>query len=81
MPTVARFHGITIRMFFLGSEHNPPHIHVEYGGCVAALEIETGRIIDGMLPKSAVDSAQEWVRENKDVLLQMWSSQEFRKID
>lgn len=26
MPVLARFYGIVIRMYFLGSEHNPPHI-------------------------------------------------------
>ncbi len=36
MPTLARFYGIVIRMYFLGSEHNPPHIHAIYGEDTAA---------------------------------------------
>ena len=32
MPVLARFYGIVIRMYFLGSEHNPPHVHAIYGG-------------------------------------------------
>lgn len=27
MPVLARFYSIVIRMYFLGSEHNLPHIH------------------------------------------------------
>jgi hypothetical protein len=27
MPVLSRFYGIVIRMYFLQSEHNPPHIH------------------------------------------------------
>ncbi len=38
MPTLARFYGIVIRMYFLGSEHNPPHVHAIYGEDTAAIE-------------------------------------------
>lgn len=31
MPVISRFYGIIIRMYFLQSEHNPPHIHAIYG--------------------------------------------------
>ena len=47
MPTISRFYGITIRMYFLAAEHNPPHIHVIYGEDVAEIEIKTGEIIYG----------------------------------
>ena len=30
MPTIALFYGIIIQMYFLSSEHNPPHIHAIY---------------------------------------------------
>lgn len=30
MPTLARFYGIVIKMYFFQSEHNPPHIHAIY---------------------------------------------------
>ncbi len=29
MPVLSRFYGIIIRMYFLQSEHNPPHIHAK----------------------------------------------------
>lgn len=30
MPVLSRFYEIIIRMYFLQSEHNPPHIHAIY---------------------------------------------------
>ena len=47
MPVLARFYGIVIRMYFLGSAHNPPHIHTIYGDNTAAFDIRTGNLLDG----------------------------------
>lgn len=43
MPTLARFYGIVIRMYFLGSEHNPPHIYAIYGEDTAAFDSNRAR--------------------------------------
>lgn len=61
MPTISRFYGIVVRMYFLPSEHNPPHIHAIYGENAASIEIETGAIIDGYLPGKALSLTQEWM--------------------
>ncbi len=45
MPVLARFYGITIRMYFQQAEHNPPHIHAIYGDEMAAIDIQTGNIL------------------------------------
>ncbi len=37
MPELCRFVGIVIRMFH--DEHNPPHIHAEYQGNKAVLDL------------------------------------------
>lgn len=81
MPTLARFYGIVIRMYFLGSEHNPPHIHAIYGEDTAAFDIRTGAIIDGSMPKRAAGMVREWITQNEDALLEMWETQEFKKLD
>ncbi|MDR1292850.1 MAG: DUF4160 domain-containing protein [Clostridiales Family XIII bacterium] len=31
MPEITRFYGVVIKMFFIQSEHNPPHFHALYG--------------------------------------------------
>lgn len=81
MPTLARFYGIVIRMYFLGSEHNPPHIHAIYGEDTAAFDIKTGNILDGSLPNRAADMVREWISINRTDLIEMWETQEFKKLD
>ncbi len=81
MPTLARFYGIVIRMYFLQGEHNPPHIHAIYGEDTAAFDIRTGEIIDGWLPSRASDMVGEWISLNREDLLEMWETQEFKKLD
>lgn len=81
MPVLARFYGIVIRMYFLGSEHNPPHIHAIYGDDTAAFDIRTGEILDGELPNRAAEMVREWISLNEDDLIGMWETQEFKKLD
>jgi hypothetical protein len=52
MPTISRFYGIIIRMFF--DEHGPPHFHVAYQGYDAVIDIETLEIKEGRLPRRAL---------------------------
>lgn len=80
MPTISRFYGLTIRMYFLTAEHNPPHIHVIYGDDSAELEIRTGAVIGGELPGKALSLAREWMEIHKDELMDMWETQEFKKL-
>ena len=80
MPVISRFYGIVIRMYFIQSEHNPPHIHAIYGDNVAALTIQNGSVLEGDLPPKALGMVREWLAINKTELLAMWKSQEFRSI-
>ncbi len=43
MPTISRFYGIIIRMFF--EEHAPPHFHAQYGEFKASINIQTFEIL------------------------------------
>ena len=49
MPSVSYFWGIIIRMFW--GDHNPPHFHAVYQNDEAMFNIETGKMIEGYLPK------------------------------
>lgn len=53
MPVLSRFYGIIIRMYFLQSAHNPPHIHAIYNEDVAAIDFMTGKVLDGYLHNKA----------------------------
>ena len=81
MPTLARFYGIVIRMYFLGSEHNPPHVHAIYGEDTAAFDIKSGEVIDGSLPARAAGMVREWIDLHRTELFKMWETQEFKKLD
>ena len=80
MPVLSRFYGIIIRMYFLQSEHNPPHIHAIYNDDVAAVDFMTGKILEGHLPSKAMNMVQEWISINRDVLKTIWETQEFKNL-
>ena len=64
VPTISRFYGILIQMYF--SDHNPPHVHVVYGESKAAIEIHSLRILAGDLPPRAVGLVAEWMRLHEE---------------
>lgn len=80
MPVLSRFYGITIRMYFLQKEHNPPHIHAIYGDDMAAITISEGRVLEGALPNKALELVREWVSLHRQALLAMWETQEFQQL-
>ncbi len=80
MPVISRFDGIVIRMYFLQSEHYPPHFHAIYGGNAAAIAIETGEVLDEKLPRKILKEIEEWRNIHKDELLEIWKTQIFRLI-
>ena len=83
MPTISRFYGIIIRMYFLPKEHNPPHIHVIYDDETFSISIKDMKIIDGELnPTTRVLSmVKEWITLHQDKLLEMWETQVFQEIE
>lgn len=80
MSVLSRFYGIIIRMYFLQSEHNPPHIHAIYNDDVAAIDFMTGKIIEGHLSQKAMNMVQEQISIHRKDLKTIWETQEFKKI-
>jgi hypothetical protein len=78
MPEVARFYGISIKIFF--GDHPPPHFHAVYGEFNALVSIENPEIIEGDLPSRAEKMVLEWAGRYQRELMDMWNSQEFRKL-
>ena len=58
MPTISRFYGISIKMYY--NEHNPPHFHALYQNEEVAIEIESQKIIAGNFPRRALKMVLEW---------------------
>lgn len=80
MPVISRFFGMVVKMYLLGSEHNPPHIHVLYGEHSSVLDLNTLSVIEGDLPPKALSLALEWTRLYQRELLDIWQTQVFRKL-
>lgn len=80
MPVIARFYGMIAKMYLLGSEHNPPHIHFLYGDYNAVIDLQTLTIKEGDLPVKAASMALEWTAKYKTELLEMWNTQIFVKL-
>ncbi len=80
MPVISRFYGMVVKMFYLASEHNPPHIHVVYGEYVGVIDIRTLSMIQGDLPEKALKIALEWTKINQNALLEMWDTQEIKQL-
>ncbi|HME08854.1 MAG TPA: DUF4160 domain-containing protein [Bryobacteraceae bacterium] len=70
MPTISAFYGILIRMFF--NDHGPPHFHARYGEFEATVDINTRAIIEGELPRRALNLVQEWAMIHRVELLEDW---------
>ena len=80
MPVISRFYGMTVKMFFLASEHNPPHIHVVYGEYIGLIDIRNSEMLQGDLPSKALKIVQEWTTINRDALLKMWETQDIQPL-
>lgn len=69
MPTISRFLGIVIAMYW--NDHAPPHFHAKYGGYEITVEINTG-IVEGKFPKRALRHVLEWYELHQAELLENW---------
>ncbi len=67
-------------MYFLQKEHNPPHIHAIYGDDMAAITISDGKVLEGELPRKALEMVREWISIHKEELMAIWETQEFRQL-
>ncbi len=71
MPTISRFYGILIKMFF--DDHNPPHFHAEYGEFKASIRIKDFTLLRGQLPPRALGLVMEWAALHQDELMKNWA--------
>ena len=70
MPTISRFYGILIQMFY--DEKHGPHFHATYGEDKASIGIGSGKIIAGNLPPHARRLVLEWAKQYQTELLENW---------
>lgn len=70
MPRISLFLGISIYMYW--SDHAPPHFHAIYNEYGGAVDIQTGKVISGELPKRVKKLIREWAKLHEAELLQNW---------
>lgn len=70
MPRIAEFYGIFIYMYY--RDHAPPHVHAIYGEHEAKIDIATGMIQEGYLPRRAASLVEEWTIAHQSELLSNW---------
>jgi len=70
VPTISRFYGIVIRMYF--ADHAPPHFHAVYAGEEAVIAITTLEVLRGALPARALRMVREWASMHRDELAANW---------
>ena len=82
MPTISSFYGIIVIMRLREKEHNPPHVHAITQDKYASFDIRTAAIIAGDdFPLKAKAMVKEFIVENRDELLKMWETGEYKKLD
>ena len=80
MPVISRFRGIILRMYLRQKEHNPPHIHAQYGETVGLFSIENGEMFEGDLDKKMRSFVTNYILYYREQLVEMWETQEFTAL-
>lgn len=70
MPIISIFFGIVIRINF--GDHNPPHVHANYGDHAALFEIATGRLLSGRFPRRQTRYVVEWIVKHRPEIMRNW---------
>jgi hypothetical protein len=77
MPVVSRFFGIAVAFYW--EDHVPPHFHAKYSGDEALIDVRTGDVIRGSLPRRALSLVEEWRELHLDELLDNWQRAQERR--
>lgn len=70
MPTISRFYGIVIAMYY--NDHSPPHFHAIYGEYEATYEIASLAVESGFLPPRAQAHVLEWAHSRREEIALNW---------
>jgi hypothetical protein len=70
MPTISRFFGISIAMFF--DDHGPPHFHARHGGGSAKVRIDTLEAIESELGRRQLRLVLAWAELHREELMENW---------
>lgn len=58
-------------MFF--NDHAPSHFHAEYAEFKATVDIQNLRVLEGQLPRRALNLVLDWAELHRQELLEDWN--------
>lgn len=70
MPTVSRFHGITINMY--ADDHGFPHFHAHHADGQAKIRIDTLEVLGSNLARRQLRFVLAWADLHRPELQQNW---------
>jgi hypothetical protein len=70
VPTICRFFGISIAMFF--DDHGPPHFHARHAEGSAKVRIDTLEVIESNLGRRQLRFVLAWAELHQDELSENW---------
>jgi hypothetical protein len=83
VPTISRFFGLTIAMYF--DDHGHPHFHARHAEGAAKIRIDVVEVIDSTLPTRQLRIALAWAELHQLELLENWrrarAGETLREID
>ena len=70
VPTISRFHGIVIAMYF--DDHGFPHFHARHAGAGAKVRFDEIEVIESNLRARELRLVLAWAELHRDELLGNW---------
>lgn len=70
MPTISRFFGITIAMYF--DDHGHPHFHARHSAGEAKVRIDNLEVMDSTLGRRQLRLVLAWAELHQDELAENW---------
>jgi hypothetical protein len=70
MPTISRFQGIAITMYF--DDHGHPHFHARHADGEAKIRFDEVDVIESTLPVRLLRLVLAWAELHQEQLLENW---------
>jgi hypothetical protein len=70
VPTISRFYGITVAMYF--DDHEPPHFHARHAEGGTKVRIDTLEAIESTLGRPQLRLVLAWAELHQDELRENW---------
>jgi hypothetical protein len=70
VPRLSAFYGIVIYMYI--RDHGVAHFHARHGDDEAVIEVASGNVLAGQLPRRQMSMVREWTNLHRDELLAAW---------